>query len=58
LLVELREGEIVHVAIGEPFSESDACVSRGAILSYDATATADATRAVKAFVAAAFQLDG
>ena len=58
LLEERREGEIVNVATGEPFSESDACVSRGAILSYDATATADATRAVKAFVAAAFQLDG
>lgn len=56
LLEERAEGEIVNIATGHPFSSSDACVSRGTTLGYDATATDEATRAVKAFVAATFRL--
>jgi dienelactone hydrolase len=56
LLEERREGQIVNVATNQPFSQCDACVSRGATLGYDATATGEATRAVKAFVAATFKL--
>lgn len=56
LLEERREGQIVNVATNQPFSQRDGCVSRGATLGYDATATGEATRAVKAFVAATFKL--
>jgi hypothetical protein len=56
LLEERADGEIVNVATGKPFSPSDACVSRGATLGYDAAATDEATRAVRAFVAATFRL--
>src|SRR6266853_1357661 len=55
LLEERREGQIVNVATNQPFSQCDACVSRGATLGYDATATGEATRAVKAFVSATFK---
>jgi dienelactone hydrolase len=58
LLEERAGGEIVNIATGKPFSPSDACVSRGATLGYDATATAEATRAVIAFATATFKLSG
>jgi len=43
LLEEGQGGEIVNVTTGLPFSASDACVSLGATLGYDANATAEAT---------------
>lgn len=55
-LEERTVGEIVNVATGQAFNSSDACVSRGATLGYDATATAEATRAIKSFVATTFKL--
>jgi len=49
-------GEIVNLETGQPFRWSDACVKRGATLAYDPVATADAMRAVKAFLATTFTL--
>jgi len=49
-------GEIVNLETGQPFRWSDPCVKRGATLAYDPVATAEAIRAVKAFVIASFNL--
>ncbi len=43
-------GEIVNLETGKPFTWSDTCVKRGATVGYDPVATADATKAVKAFL--------
>ena len=51
---ERSVGEIVNLDTGQPFSWNDACVRRGATVAYDPVATADATKAVKSFLIAAF----
>jgi dienelactone hydrolase len=43
-------GEIVNLETGQPFTWSDACVIRGATVGYDPIATAEAIKAVKAFL--------
>ncbi len=53
---ERSGGEIVNLETGQPFRWSDPCVKRGATLAYDPVATAEAIRAVKAFVIASFNL--
>jgi dienelactone hydrolase len=49
-------GEIVNAGTHQPFSWSDPCVARGATVGYDAVATAEATKSVKAFLAETFRL--
>jgi dienelactone hydrolase len=49
-------GEIVNSETSQPFRSSDPCVSRGATVGYDAQATAEATRSVKAFLTETFRL--
>ncbi len=53
---ERAGGEIVNAETGQPFRWSDPCVARGASVGYDAIATAEATRSVKAFLAETFGL--
>ena len=53
---ELPGGEIVNCVTGRPFHWSDSCVKRGATVSYDPFATAEATEAVRGFLLAAFKL--
>jgi dienelactone hydrolase len=53
---ERSGGEIVDAGTGQPASWSDPCIARGATVGYDAVATAEATKAVKTFLAATFQL--
>lgn len=55
-LEEGPKGEIMNVATGKPASSADACVSLGATVEYDAAATAEASKAVTAFVAQLFSL--
>jgi len=49
-------GEIINVETGQPFTWSDACVTRGATVGYDPIATTEATKAVKAFLASTFRI--
>jgi dienelactone hydrolase len=49
-------GEIVNAGTSQPFGWSDPCVARGATVGYDAVATAEATKSVKAFLAETFRL--
>jgi dienelactone hydrolase len=49
-------GIIVNLETGQPFTWSDACVTRGATVGYDHLATAEATKAVKEFLVSRFQL--
>jgi dienelactone hydrolase len=53
---ESPEGEIINCKTGRPFHWSDPCVKRGATVSYDPLATADATESVRNFLLAAFKL--
>src|SRR6266853_3479790 len=48
-------GEIMNLKTGQPFTWSDACVTRGATVGYDPVATAEATKAVKAFLISNFR---
>ena len=48
-------GEIINLETGQPFTWSDACVTRGATVGYDRVATAEATKAVKAFLISNFE---
>jgi dienelactone hydrolase len=48
-------GEIINLETGQPFTWSDACVTRGATVGYDPVATAEATKAVKAFLISIFK---
>jgi dienelactone hydrolase len=56
LLEERPNGEIVNVATDQPFTPSDACVTRGATVAYDPVAAAESTKAVKTFLMATFKL--
>jgi dienelactone hydrolase len=49
-------GEIVNLETGQPFTWSDACVTRGATVGYDPVATTEATKAVKAFLISIFKI--
>ena len=49
-------GEIVNLETGQPFTWSDACVTRGATVGYDPVATAEATQAVKSFLISIFKI--
>ena len=53
---ERAGGEIVNLSTGLPFNWTDPCVTRGGTVGYDPVATADATKAVKAFLTATFKL--
>jgi dienelactone hydrolase len=55
LLEERPGGVIVNIATGQPFTPSDACVTRGATVAYDPAATADSTKSVKKFLMATFK---
>jgi dienelactone hydrolase len=55
-LEERPGGEIFNLVTGRRFNPNDSCVSRGATLGYHASATAHATRAVKAFLTTTFKL--
>ena len=56
LRAERPGGEIINLETGRPFSWADGCVRRGATVAYDPAATAEATKAVKEFLIARFQL--
>ena len=49
-------GEIINHETGQPFTWSDACVTRGATVGYDPVATAKATKAVTAFLINTFKM--
>jgi dienelactone hydrolase len=53
--VEQTPGVVVHRDSGRPVDFKDACFSRGVTLGYDARAHADATRSIKALLAAVFK---
>jgi len=53
---EFPGGEIVNLETGQPFTWSDNCVKRGATVGYDPVATAEATKAVKAFLISTFKI--
>jgi dienelactone hydrolase len=53
---EAPGGEIVNLETGQPFSWSDACVTRGATVGYDPVATTEATKAVKTFLVSTFKI--
>jgi dienelactone hydrolase len=57
-LVEGDSGRIVNRDTGQPFSFTDACVTRGATLGYDPRAHHDAVLAVTAFLRDLFKLAG
>jgi dienelactone hydrolase len=52
---ERTVGKIVNLETGRAFSWSDTCVRRGATVGYDRVATAEAAKAVKAFLIATFK---
>jgi len=51
-LAETRNGVVVNMKTGQPFTYADPCVELGPTIAYDASAHAEALKAVKAFVAA------
>jgi dienelactone hydrolase len=53
---ERAGGEILNLSTGRPFNWTDPCVTRGGTVEYNPIATNDATKAVKAFLAATFKL--
>ncbi|KWK79520.1 hypothetical protein WM16_08250 [Burkholderia ubonensis] len=50
-LAENDLGQVINADTRQPFRHADACVERGATIGYDEKATADARKAVAAFVA-------
>jgi dienelactone hydrolase len=52
-----KDGKILNMETGKPFTYTDACVKRGATVGYDKAATAAAQAAVKEFLTEVFQLN-
>ncbi|MGU7781178.1 hypothetical protein [Burkholderia sp. PU8-34] len=50
-IVENEHVQLINADTKQPFSYADACVERSASLGYDRKASADARKAVAAFVA-------
>lgn len=52
-----KDGEIINIETGKPFSYNDACVELGPTVGYDKTATEAAQAVVKEFLAGVFRLN-
>jgi dienelactone hydrolase len=55
-LEERADGEIINLDTGQPFSRTDACVTRGATVGYDPNAHAEAVKAIREFLQSAWKL--
>jgi dienelactone hydrolase len=53
---ERAGGEIINLDTGQPFSRSDACVTRGATVGYDPHGHAESVKAVKEFLKSTWKL--
>jgi hypothetical protein len=54
---EAADGQLVNRATGQPLTAGDACVTRGANISYDHRAHRDAVRQVTALLRRAWRLE-
>ena len=53
---ERTGGELVNLDTGKPFTQKDACVTRGATVGYDPSAHAEVVKAVREFLTSTFKL--